>query len=83
MVYGRYELILAEHPEIYAYTRTLDGARLLVVCNFSRNTPLFSLPAELGSNSAELVIANLAVPAAADLRALTLRPYEARVYRLR
>ena len=83
MVYGRYELILAEHPEIYAYTRTLDGERLLVVCNFSRNTPLFSLPAELGFNSADLVIANLAVPAAADLRALTLRPYEARVYRLR
>ena len=83
MVYGRYELILAEHPEIYAYTRTLDGKRLLVVCNFGRNTPLFSLPAELGFNSAELVIANLAVPAAADLRALTLRPYEARVYRLR
>ena len=83
MVYGRYELILAEHPEIYAYTRTLDDKRLLVVCNFGRNTPLFSLPAELGFNSAELVIANLAVPAAADLRALTLRPYEARVYRLR
>jgi oligo-1,6-glucosidase len=83
MVYGRYELILAEHPEIYAYTRTLDGDRLLVICNFSGNTPVFKLPADINFSSAELVIANLGVPTGADLRALPLRPWEARVYRLR
>jgi oligo-1,6-glucosidase len=83
MVYGRYDLILAEHPEIYAYTRTLDDDRLLVVCNFSRNTPVFMLPAEIEFRSAELVIANLAVGSDVDLRSLPLRPYEARVYRLR
>ena len=84
MVYGRYELILAEHREIYAYTRTLGDDRLLVICNFSRNTPLFTLPADIRHGSAELVIANLDVqPTLPDLRALTLRPYEARVYRLR
>jgi oligo-1,6-glucosidase len=83
MVYGRYELILAEHPEIYAYTRTLDGDRLLVICNFSGHTPVFKLPADINFSAAELVIANLGVPSGADLRALTLRPWEARVYRLR
>ena len=83
MVYGRYELLLAEHPEIYAYTRTLEGDRLLVICNFSGNTPVFSLPADIACNAAELVIANLDVAPGADLRALTLRPWEVRVYRLR
>jgi oligo-1,6-glucosidase len=83
MVYGRYELILAEHPEIYAYTRTLDGDRLLVICNFSGHTPVFSLPSDIAFSAAELVVANLGVPSGADLRALPLRPWEARVYRLR
>jgi oligo-1,6-glucosidase len=83
MVYGRYDLILAEHAETYAYTRTLDGDRLLVICNFSGNAPVFSLPAEIAFSAADLVIANLGAAPGADLRALTLRPWEARVYRLR
>jgi len=83
MVYGRYELMLAEHPEIYAYTRTLGADRLLVVCNFSAHAPVFKLPPDVAFSAAELVIANLGVPSGADLRALTLRPWEARVYRLR
>ncbi len=83
MVYGHYALILAEHPEIYAYTRTLEGDRLLVVCNFSGNTPMFKLPADINFGAAELVIANLDVASGTDLRALMLRPWESRVYRLR
>ena len=83
IVHGRYDLLLAEHLQIYAYTRTLGAERLLVVCNFSGDTPVFSLPADIAFGSAELVIANLDVPPGADLRALPLRPWEARVYRLR
>jgi oligo-1,6-glucosidase len=83
MVYGRYELILAEHPEIYAYTRTLEADRLLVICNFSGSTPVFKLPANISFSATELVIANLDVAPGADLRAMPLRPWEARIYRLR
>lgn len=83
IVHGRYDLLLAEHLQIYAYTRTLGAERLLVVCNFSGDTPVFSLPADIAFGSAELVIANIDVPPGADLRALPLRPWEARVYRLR
>ena len=35
VVYGSYDLILPEHEQIYAFTRTLDDERLLVVLNFS------------------------------------------------
>jgi len=83
IVYGHYELLLPEHPEIYAYTRTLDEDRLLVVCNFGRNEPVFSLPARVACTAAELLIGNYSGDGRGDLRALTLRPYEARVYRLR
>jgi oligo-1,6-glucosidase len=83
MVHGRYDLLLPEHAEIYAYTRTLGDARLLVVCNFGAGTPLFALPADVSFASAELLIANLPVAPEVELRALPLRPWEARVYRLR
>lgn len=34
IIYGEYGLLLEEHPEIYAYTRTLEEQRLLVILNF-------------------------------------------------
>ncbi|MCB9079682.1 MAG: alpha-glucosidase [Anaerolineaceae bacterium] len=83
IVYGRYDLILDDHEEIYAFTRTLDDDRLLVILNFRETTPLFSLPAEIQFTGQELLISNYAVDPAEAIRSLTLRPFEARVYRLR
>jgi oligo-1,6-glucosidase len=83
VVHGRYELLLAEHPQIYAYTRTLGDERLLVICNFSGDTPQCTLPEDLACCRLELLIANYPVEAGEDLRTLSLRPYEARAYQLR
>lgn len=91
LVHGRTRLLLSEHPQIYAYTRTLAQdtglEQLLVICNFSADTPLFELPAELGFNPAihpaELLIGNYPARADEDLRRLALRPYEARIVRWR
>jgi len=103
MVYGEYNLILEDHPQIYAFTRTLEGDCLLVMLNFSRETPLFRLPDEISLGSfpdvdgaqpsshpgrktfydKELLISNYEVDPAADIRQVILRPYEARLYRLR
>jgi oligo-1,6-glucosidase len=94
IVYGTYDLILAAHKrstprsgsvdeEIYAFTRTLDEGRLLVILNFSRNAPVFKLPENISFSSKELLISNYAVDPNEDIHQITLRPYEARVYRLR
>ncbi len=83
IVYGNYDLILEAHEQIYAYTRTLDDERLLVMLNFSADTPVFALPTHIDFADKELLIANYPVDASEDIRLLTLRPYEARVYRLR
>jgi len=83
LVYGRYDLILAEHPTIYAYTRTLDDERLLVVLNFSREPSAFELPAAIQYQRAGLLIANYPDEPGPDLHRLVLRPYEARVYLLK
>lgn len=37
IVYGHYDLLLPEDPDLYVYTRTLDNQKILVVCNFSEN----------------------------------------------
>jgi oligo-1,6-glucosidase len=83
IVHGTYELILEDDPAIYAFTRTLDDDRLLVILNFTADTPVFVPPEDLPADEPELLIANYPVDVAEGIRNLTLRPFEARVYRLR
>ncbi len=82
VVDGVYDLILDDDPAIYAFTRTLESERLVVMLNFTGGQPVFALPEELPSAGAELVIANYPVDPSEDIRQITLRPYEARVYHL-
>ncbi len=83
IVYGTYDLILEAHEQIYAFTRTLGDERLLVMLNFSTDTPVFALPTHVRFADQDLLISNYTVDPAEDIRLLTLRPFEARVYRLR
>jgi oligo-1,6-glucosidase len=82
IVQGAYDLLLDDHEQIYAFTRTLGDERWLVMLNFSADPAVFALPTTITFASHELVIGNYAVDPAENIRLLTLRPYEARVYRL-
>jgi oligo-1,6-glucosidase len=82
MVYGAYDLLLPDHAQIYAFTRTLENERLLIILNWSAETPTFELPAGLNAAGAALLIANYPVEAGSITR-IPLRPYEARVYQLK
>ena len=44
IVYGNYELLLADSEELFVYTRTLEEKKLLVVCNFTDSEVPFSIP---------------------------------------
>jgi oligo-1,6-glucosidase len=72
---GDFAMLLPDHHDVYAFTRSLDGEVLLVVCNLSRTPyPLAELlPQAVG---APLVLGNL--PDGGP----TLRPWEARVLRV-
>jgi oligo-1,6-glucosidase len=83
IVHGRYDLILNDDEAIYAFTRTLEDDRLLVILNFTAGTPVFALPDDLSSSSSEVLIANYPVDPAENIRHFTMKPFEARVYRLR
>lgn len=78
IVYGHYALLLPDDEEIYAYTREWEGRELLVICNFSQNTPAFAVPEAFTADNSQLLIANYDCEALTST--LTLRPYEARVY---
>jgi oligo-1,6-glucosidase len=83
IVYGTYDLILENHEQIYAYTRTLGDEKLVVICNFFNGTPRFELPVHLRSyKKCELIVANYEGDGSGDIENMVLRPYEARVYRL-
>ncbi len=76
VVYGSYDLILPEHEKIYAFTRTLEDERLLVVLNFSQDAVVFEMPKKFAFASANLVIGNYPVDSDGAISQIMLRPYE-------
>lgn len=80
LVYGQYELLEREHPNIYAFTRTLEEEKVLVLLNFSEEKASIMLSEVLVSekaiinNYSELEIEN-------DM--LNLLPYQAVILRIK
>jgi oligo-1,6-glucosidase len=83
IVYGTYDLILPEHEQIYAYTRTYHNEKLLVILNFSDQQPVFEWPKDLSFSYKELLISNYQVDGDEEIDFIKLKPYEARVYLLK
>jgi oligo-1,6-glucosidase len=82
MVYGKFDLYPEADPDIICYTRTLGNDRILVILNCGQNTPTFFRPGNPGATRKVLLLSNYPVDHVEEIDALTLRPYEARVYRL-
>ncbi|MEJ4046531.1 glycoside hydrolase family 13 protein [Erwinia sp. SLM-02] len=75
LIYGRYQLLLDEHPFIYAYSRTLAEEQWVVVCNLS-GEPQIVDARELDLVDRQPVLGNCSPDGEPQL----LRPYEARIY---
>ncbi len=79
IVYGTYDLLLPDDPELYVYTRTLEEEKLLVICNFYGNTREYTLPEDWQPDAMECLIGNYEERKTG--RTMTIRPYEAVVFR--
>jgi oligo-1,6-glucosidase len=80
VVHGDFTMLLPEHEQLYAFTRSLDGATLLVLANLSDepvDAVAAGLPDAAAWGAAELVLGNLPVGG----EGLVLAPWEARVLR--
>ncbi|MDK1183264.1 glycoside hydrolase family 13 protein [Cronobacter turicensis] len=77
LIYGRYETMLDDHEQIYAYRRVLGDETLVVLCNFSGKAAEWDAGA-LSLEGAFCVLANLDDTQEPH----RLRAWETRVYKL-
>lgn len=81
LVYGKYTLLDKQNPSVYAYTRELDGEKMLILLNFTNSTATTTLPLDL--KKAKLISSNYKESGKAlNKNQVTLRPYEAIIYKL-
>ncbi|MEC2072869.1 glycoside hydrolase family 13 protein [Alkalihalophilus marmarensis] len=78
LMYGQYDLVFSEHKEVYAYTRTLVDEKYVILVNMFGKEAEVDLKSLGLSENSSLVLANYTANGSLD----SLRPYEARVYRL-
>ncbi|MFC3039324.1 alpha,alpha-phosphotrehalase [Virgibacillus xinjiangensis] len=78
ITYGDYELLLEEDPRVFAYTRSWNGEKLVVVNNFSAEETHVNLPVE-DTGEPEILLSNYQ-DSEKSLQQLVLRPYESVVY---
>jgi oligo-1,6-glucosidase len=79
LVYGKYTLLDRENPNVYAYTRELDGKKLLVLLNFTDKDS----PYKIGISTAKSKIILDNYTGTKKLKSNTLRPYEAIIMELK
>lgn len=82
LVYGKYTLLDKGNPNIYAYTRESDGQKMLILLNFSSTNAKANV--QLSTTNAKLILSNYKVAPLIDKgkTTITLRPYQAAVYKL-
>ncbi|MFP5112958.1 alpha-glucosidase C-terminal domain-containing protein [Bacillaceae bacterium C204] len=80
--YGTYDLLLDEDPQIYAYTRTMDGERGIIIINLSTQSTEMKVGQGVSLEYSQLLLNNYEVSEHEPLNEYTLKPYEVRVYRV-
>ncbi|MDG5775443.1 alpha-glucosidase [Haloarculaceae archaeon H-GB2-1] len=78
LVYGDFDHLVPDHEQVFAYVRADDSERVLVTLNLTAQDALVELPV---SGAVEQLLGNYDRDET-DLASLTLRPYEAQIYRL-
>ena len=80
IIYGDYTLLCPEDKNIFAYTRELNKDKILVVCNFYDKEVTFSFDGDF--NHADILLSNYK-DSSTLIEKLSLRPYEAIIYRIK
>ena len=75
---GKFTMLDMDHDQIFAYLRDNGEDKLLVVCNFYGNTVDYAVSEK--AEDLELLIRNYTEE---NMQTDVLRPYEARIYRIR
>jgi len=76
LVYGKYTLLDKNNPNIYAYIREMNGNKILVLLNFSKDVATAATGIDLSKE--KILIGNYAKSSTNE----TLQPYEAVIWQL-
>lgn len=79
--YGTYDLLLEDHTQIYAYTRTLHDEKVVVISNVSKSEAVYD-EATFKLKCNRLLLNNYEVEEHDAVTTITLKPYETRIYRI-
>ncbi len=78
-IYGDFKQYYENSDKIFAYERTLNGEKILVICSFSEKSVNFVSPEGYDLSKGKLVLSNYRLNPVTHNSFVT-RPYEARVY---
>ncbi|NFV11523.1 alpha-glucosidase [Clostridium sporogenes] len=81
LIYGKYDLILENHEQIYAYTRILNHEKFIVIVNLTNKEAKYSYDKEK-LNYKGLTLSNYLVEEHEDITELVFKPFEARLYKI-
>lgn len=81
LIYGKYNLILEDDTNIFAYERILNDEKFLVICNLKRESSNYKYE-KLTLKYENLILSNYNVDAHKDLNNFELKPWEARLYKI-
>ena len=81
LIYGKYNLILEEDTNIFAYERILNDEKFLIICNLKSECSEYEYES-LTLKYENLILYNYDVDAHEDLNKFLLQPWEARVYKI-
>lgn len=82
LIYGEYECLDPQDESIYAYTRTLNDSRFLILLNYSDCTVNYALPHHISYNRKVRVISNSKVLDDKTYKEFMLSAWQAIVYKL-
>ena len=80
LIYGKYNLILEDDTNIFAYERILND-EFLVICNLKSESSNYKYE-KLTLKYENLILSNYNVDAHKDLNNFELKPWEARLYKI-
>lgn len=80
IIYGDYKLLLPEDKNVFAYSRELNGDKIVVVCNFYDKEVNLNFKEDF--NNVEILLSNYK-DSSIFMKDLKLRPYEAIMYRVK
>ena len=82
LVYGKYTLLDNNNPNVYAYTREMQGQKMLILLNFSSSNSPANVP--LSTANPTVLLSNYKESPLVDKQKsiITLRPYQAIIFKL-